>query len=144
MKKEIKIIKMPDTACVACGLYETVGLGSMILDTKGMTKSLVEQVFVTRFNSQIVDKRKKGGAPFAKGRTGWTIKWYEYSDISKSEKQEVLGLVANTVAKSGKPKIYMIEKKLDGSLKVNKIEGKLYDEDELKLALFEMAVNGEK
>lgn len=138
MKKEIKIIRVSEDVCVACGrVFDKWGVASIILDTKGMSKGEIERQFVNRCVTQICRQRVEGkGIPNISRGNRWDVKWYDYSDVSKTNiiKENVMEAVC------GKPKIYSIEKKLDGSLKVNKVEGELYDEDELKIALCKMAL----
>lgn len=138
-EKELKIIKVSDDVCVACGrVFDKWGVASIILDTEGMSRGEIERQFVNRFVTQICRQRVIGkGIPNISRGNRWDVKWYDYSDVAKTHivKENVMEKVL-----SGKPKIYSIEKREDGSLKVNKVEGELYDEDELKIALCKMAL----
>lgn len=138
-EKELKIIKVSDDVCVACGrVFDKWGVASIILDTEGMSRGEIERQFVSRFVTQICRQRVIGkGIPNISRGNPWDVKWYDYSDVAKTHivKENVMEKVL-----SGKPKIYSIEKREDGSLKVNKVEGELYDEDELKIALCKMAL----
>lgn len=137
MKEKIKIIKVTDDTIVAFGEFSGVGCGTMMLNTKGKTKNRIETDIVWRFRSQITQK-KVDGESVSFSSKNIVFEWFDKSEVVKV----TLGMFDK--APEQKPKIYSIEKKLDGSLKVNKIEGKLYDEDEVKLALCQMALNGEQ
>lgn len=137
MKEKIKIIKVTDDTIVAFGAFDGVGCGTMMLNTKGKTKNRIETDIVWRFRSQISQK-KADGESVSFSSKNIVFEWFDNSEIVKANHG-----MFDTEPKQ-KPKIYSIEKKLDGSLKVNKIEGKLYDEDEVKIALCQMALNGEK
>lgn len=137
MKKEIKLINVGKDTVVGMGFVGSASVGSAVLDAKEKNVRQIEREMTQRFLSQIHQKRLKGeNIPNIDRGEKWVIRWYDYSDVSKAHttKENVMEAVC------GKPKIYSIEKKLDGSLKVNKVEGKLYDEDELKVVLCKMAL----
>lgn len=137
MKEKIKIIKVTDDTIVAFGVFGGIGCGTMMLNTKGKTKNRIETDIVWRFRSQITQK-KVDGESVSFSSKNIVFEWFDNSEIVKANHG-----IFDAVPEQ-KPKIYSIEKKLDGSLKVNKVEGKLYDEDEVKIALCQMALNGEK
>ena len=141
MKKEIKIIRVSEDVCVACGrVFDKYGVGTFLLDTKDLSKREIERIITSRCVTQVCRLRTMGRPIPNMTRGGrWEIKWYDFDDVAKTH------IVKENVMEkelSGKPKCYSIEKKLDGSLKVNKVEGKLYDEDEVKIALCQMALEG--
>ena len=139
MEKLIKIVQITDDTCVAFGKIRGQGVASMMLDCSGKNRREIERDFQGRFATQFHRKKEKNNKLMNMGRGEWVFSWYDFDDVAKTHivKENVMGK-----ALSGKPKRYSIEKRDDGSLKVNKIEGKLYDEDELKIALCQMALEG--
>lgn len=141
MKKTIKIIKVTDDTIVAFSAVGKIGCGTMMLNTKGKTKATIEAEIIWRFRTQMYQKKTDGqSCDVSLATRSWDIIWFDGNEI---EKRKANSETVNEIPQQ-KPKIYSIEKKSDGSLKVNKIEGKLYDEDEVKIALCAMALNGER
>lgn len=137
MKKEIKLINVGKDTVVGMGFVGNASVGSAVLDAKEKNVRQIEREMTQRFLSQIHQKRLRGeDIPNINRGEKWVIRWYDYSDVAKTHiiKENVMETVC------GKPKCYAIEKRPDGSLKVNKFEGKLYDEDEVKVALCQMAL----
>ena len=137
MKKEVKIVSLSKETVVGMGFVGDHSVGSAVLDAAGKSSRELERELCQRFISQVHQKRIHGiDVPKMDKKTKWTIRWYDYNDVAKTHvvKENVMERVC------GKPKVYSIEKREDGSLKVNKIEGKLYDEDEVKVALCQMAL----
>lgn len=138
MKKEVKIVQLDKDTVVAFGFVDDISFGSAMLDAAGKSSREIEREFVKRFVSQIHNRKYRYAQeiPTMSRSDKWNVHWYKYEDVAKTHviKENVMEQVC------GKPKIYSIEKKADGSLKVNKVEGKLYDEDEVKLALCKMAL----
>ena len=140
MKKEVKLVTVGKDTIVGMAFVNDIAVGSAMLDSNGKSVREIERDFINRFLSQLHQKKLKGAdIPFVERGVKWDIKWYDYNDVTKTHivKENVMEKVL-----SGKPKCYSIEKRDDGSLKVNKIDGKLYDEDELKVALCKMALEG--
>lgn len=140
MKKEIKLINVGKDTVVGMGIVGNETVGSAMLDSNGKSVWEIERDFINRFLSQLHQKKLKGAdIPFVERGVKWDIRWYDFDDVAKTHivKENIM-----EKALSGKPKCYSIEKREDGSLKVNKIEGNLYDEDELKVALCKMALEG--
>ena len=84
MKRVIKVIKVTEDTCVACAVYDGVGLGSMILNTTGMSKTEIEREFLQRFNSQMTQKRN-GVKVKEKIRHKYDIEWYRFDEITKGK-----------------------------------------------------------
>lgn len=139
MEKIIKIVKVTDDTCVAFGKIKGQGVASMMLNCGGMSRREIERYYQGRFQTQFHHRKEVDNSLINMGRGDWVFSWYDFDDVAKTHivKENVM-----EKALSGKPKCYSIEKRDDGSLKVNKIEGKLYDEDELKIALCKMALEG--
>lgn len=91
-------------------------------------------------NANVPEKTDGQSCDVSLATRSWDIIWFDGNEI---EKRKANSETVNEIPQQ-KPKIYSVEKKLDGSLKVNKIDGKLYDEDEVKIALCAMALNGER
>ena len=129
MEKEIKIIRVSEDVCVACGrVFGKYGIGTFLLDTKDLSKREIERIITNRCVTQVCRLRTTGRPIPNMTRGGrWEIKWYDYTNVS-NRGQEVLPLEKP----SGKPKIYYLAKKPDGGFETKKIESKLYDEDELE------------
>lgn len=134
-EKEIKIIRVSEDVCVACGrVFDKFGCGTFLLDTKDMSKREIERTFVNRCVTQICRLRTMGRDIPAMIRGGrWEIKWYDYSNVANGGKTELplLGEPSVPVAPQ-KPKVYYIAKRPDGGFETKKIESKLYDEDEIE------------
>lgn len=136
MEKTIKIIQVGSDTAVALGVVNGVGVASMMLDTRKKSRATIEAEFRNRFSAQLAHKAARTGVPNARGK--WSFVWYNFDDVAKTHV-----IKENPIEKEcGKPKIYSIEKTADGGLKVNKVVGRLYDEDEIKIALCKMALEG--
>lgn len=138
MRKDVKIVQLDKDTMVAFGFVDNISFGSAMLDAAGKSSREIERDFISRFISQIHNRKRRYSQeiPTINKADKWSVQWYKYEDVAKTHviKENVMEQVC------GKPKIYSIEKKADGSFKVNKVEGKLYDEDEVKLALCKMAL----
>lgn len=136
MEKAIKIIQVGNDAVVALGVVNSVGVASMMLDARNKSRATIERAFRARFATQLTQKADRMGASNTRGK--WSFVWYNFDDVAKTHV-----IKENPIEKEcGKPKIYSIEKTADGGLRVNKVKGRLYDEDEKKLALCKMALEG--
>lgn len=136
MEKTVKIIQVGSDTAVALGVVNGVGVASMMLDTRKKSRATIEAEFRNRFSTQLAQKADRMSASNARGK--WSFVWYNFDDVAKTHV-----IKENPIEKEcGKPKIYSIEKTADGGLKVNKVEGRLYDEDEIKIALCKMALEG--
>lgn len=133
--REVKLVRVGKDTVVGFSTYNGYGVASMMLDAEGKKKQKIEQDFILRFRSQIVQKRKTKNIGTEDNNAQWECKWFEFEDVSKEHAQQLMEPICVQ-----KPKVYSIEKKSDGSLKVHKVESKLYDEDELKIALCKMAL----
>lgn len=132
MSRLIKIIKVTEDTCVACANYEGVGLGSMILNTTGKSRSIIERDFLQRFNSQLVQKR--GGVKVGRtvSRYEYTIEWYRFDEIVKAKPSYMKEVVED------KKKLYIIDVDANGKPSVKEADH-LFTEEEVKVELLKLA-----
>lgn len=135
-QKELKIIRVSEDVCVACGrIFDKYGVGTFLLDTKDMSRREIERVFTNRCVTQVCRLRTMGRPIPNMVRGGrWEVKWYDYSNVANNETAELPLASEPSVSESvapQKPKIYYIAKRPDGGFETKKIESKLYDEDEI-------------
>lgn len=125
----------------AYGWRKGVPLASAVLHGKGMSRGEVERAVRDRFHSQFHNDKANAKLVDRK-RLNWEIRWIdpkEAAELGRAERPVQEPLM--DIAPKRKPKIYEVLDDGKG-LRLIRHDAELLDEDEAKLKLFEMAVNG--
>lgn len=129
MQTKIYMLKVDNNVVIGFARWANHGLASAILDARGKSRLELDNIMKRRFYSQRAQSGLRDGT-----FNGFTTEWLDFDDITRPIQ------TAMDEMNRSKPKCYAIEKREDGSLKINKIDGQLYDEDEVKVALCKMAL----
>ena len=129
MQTKIYILKVDNNVVIGFARWANHGLASAILDARGKSRSELEGIIKKRFYSQRNYSGQNDGS-----RHRFTTEWLDFDEITRP-----IQMAMDEIGQA-KPKCYAIEKREDGSLKINKIDGQLYDEDEVKVALCKLAL----
>ena len=115
-----------------------VGYATMVLDAKGMTKNTIQVAVWRRFASQYfkVKNRSEESPKLADVR----FVWMSLEDLMSRGVGE--NLFVKPVGENAKPKIYSVSVDENGKPHLHKHDNDLMDEDEVKMKLMELALNG--